>query len=257
MHDAAASLGLDLSPPQLEKLDSLRRLLQEGAVRTNLTSILETSEIELKHIVDSLAVAMHGWSPLSGAPPRNVLDLGSGAGFPALPLAIVFPEVRVTAIERSWKKAEFISLTAMQLGLEVVVVAKQVETEARLPVLRERFDLVLARAVAYLPTLAEYCLPCTRVGGRFVAMKSESLQEEIDDGLYAIERLGGRLLEPIPYEIPGVAGTRWLLVVEKAAPTPEEFPREPGEPSRRPLTGPGVKIAKPERKRRRLSNSLD
>ncbi|MEJ7653821.1 MAG: RsmG family class I SAM-dependent methyltransferase [Chloroflexia bacterium] len=170
----------------------------------------------------------------------------------ALPLAIVFPEVRVTAIERSWKKAEFISLTAMQLGLEVVVVAKQVETEARLPVLRERFDLVLARAVAYLPTLAEYCLPCTRVGGRFVAMKSESLQEEIDDGLYAIERLGGRLLNRYRTKF-----QEWRHAVAarrgEAAPTPEEFLASRASPPA-PADRPGVKIAKPERKRRRLSN---
>ncbi len=234
---AVESLGVELTDAQLAQLDELASLLQEWNSRLNLTSITERVEIERKHLADSLAPAAHGWRALSGRQPHSLLDVGSGAGFPALPLAIAFPDVRVTAMEKSRKKAEFIELAAAHLGLDVRVLRSRAETEGQRPIWRETFDLVLARAVAYLPTLAEYCLPLTRVGGHFIAMKSESLEEEMNDGIAAVEHLGGRLQEPIAYEIPGLTGTRWLLVVEKVARTPKEYPRLPGVPKKRPLTG--------------------
>lgn len=234
--EATAALGVSLTAVQVRQFDELRRLLQEWSSRLNLTAIRDTDEIELKHFADSLAPAAHGWRALDGRQPDSLLDVGSGAGFPALPMAIAYPEIRVAALEKRWKKCEFISLAASQLGLNVMVVSKQAETEGRQPVLREKFDLVVARAVAYLPTLAEICIPFTKIGGYFVAMKSESLEEEVADGIAAVEHLGGRLREPIPYELPGLEGTRWLLVAEKIARTPLLFPREPGIPARKPIT---------------------
>ena len=243
---AAASLGIQLSDPQVAQLCELVRFLQEWNERFNLTAIRDPAEIERKHIVDSLAPSAHGWRALSGQRPRTLLDVGSGAGFPALPLAVVYPEIQVTALESSRKKADFISLAAAHLGLDVRVVRGRAETEGQRPVLREKLDLVIARAVAYLPALAEYCLPFVRVGGYFIAMKSESVEDEITDGLYAVEQLGGRLLEPMPYTVPGISGARWLVVAEKVAHTPSEYPRLPGIPSKKPLLPPPV----PPRKRR-------
>lgn len=232
---AAESLGISLTDGQLSQMRELTRLLQEWNTRFNLTSIRDPGEIELKHLADSLAPSAHGWRALAGRPPASLLDVGSGAGFPALPLAILCADMRVTALEKSRKKCEFIAFAAAHLGLDVRVVKGRAETEGQLPVLREKFDLVIARAVAYLPALAEYCLPFARVGGHFIAMKSESLEEEIADGIYAVERLGGLLHEPLPYTLPGVEGTRYLLIAEKVARTPEEYPRPAGVPSKRPI----------------------
>jgi 16S rRNA (guanine527-N7)-methyltransferase len=232
---AAAALGVALDETRLRQMHQLVDLVQEWNGRISLTSIRDREGIELKHIADSLAPAAHNWRATGGRRPESLLDVGSGAGFPALPLAILHPEMRVTALEMGRKKADFISLVAAQLGLDVRVVKGRAETEGQLPVLRERFDLVVARAVAYLPALAELCLPFVRVGGYFVAMKSEGLDEEIADGLVAVETLGGLLREPVPYVIPGVPGTRWLLIAEKVGATPREYPREPGVPKRQPI----------------------
>lgn len=237
MQAAVTGLGVVLSEPQLRCFGELVRLVQEWSCRYNLTSITDTEGIELKHLADSLAVAAHGWRALSGQAPRSVLDIGSGAGFPVLPLAILRPEMSVTALEKARRKCEFVAMVAALLDLHVRVIQGHAQEEGRRPLMREKYDLVLARAVAYLPTLAEYCLPFVRIGGHFVAMKSESLEEEIADGIYAIERLGGQLHEPIAYTIPGLADVRYLLVVEKVARTPREYPRAGGVPKRQPLVG--------------------
>lgn len=233
----AAALGVLLDSETERRLRDLIGLLQEWNARFNLTSIRDTEGIAVKHVLDSLAPAMRGWCATDGRRPDTLLDVGSGAGFPALPLAIVYPDTRVTALESTRKKCEFIALAAARLGLDVRVVNGRAETEGQRPVLRERFDLVLARAVAYLPALAEYCLPFARVGGCFVAMKSESVEQEIADGLPAVEALGGRLREPVPYALPGLSGARWLLPVEKIFRTPPQYPRDPGVPKRKPIVG--------------------
>ena len=231
-----AALGVELDRGDVRRLEVLVALLQEWSARFNLTAIRDTEGILLKHIADSLAPAGHNWRAVDGVQPRTLLDVGSGAGFPALPLAMVYPETKVTALDPGLKKCEFIGFAAATLGADVRVVRGRAEIEGQRPVLREKFDLVLARAVAYLPALAEYCLPYTRVGGFFIAMKSESLDEEIEDGVAAVEEMGGLLREPIPYNIPGVPGTRWLVVAEKVAKTPPRYPRERGMPKRKPVS---------------------
>ncbi len=237
--EAAAAVGVELQEHDVLRLRELTRLLQEWNARFNLTAIRDQEGIELKHVVDSLVASAHGWRSCDGQVPASLLDVGSGAGFPALPLAIVYPQVRVSALEASRKKCDFIGMAAAHLGLDVRVVHGRAETEGRLPVLRERFDLVVARSVAYLPVLAEYCLPFVRPGGRFIAMKSEGLEEEIADGIAAVEELGGNLREPMPYQIAGLEGTRWMLVVEKMRHTPDQYPRDPGVPKRSPITEKG------------------
>jgi 16S rRNA (guanine527-N7)-methyltransferase len=264
LREAAAALAIQLDAPQLARLRELAELVQEWNQRFNLTAIRDPGDFELKHLADSLAPAMHDWRAYGGRQPETLLDVGSGAGFPALPLALVYPQTRVTALESSRKKADFIAMAAEQLGVDVRVVHGRAESEGRSPVLREKFDLVLARAVAYLPALAEYCLPFVRIGGRFVAMKSESVKEELADGTAAVEALGGRLLDPSSYTLPGLTGRRWLLVAEKDRRTPERFPREPGVPTRKPVLRPedarerpaaAPQIGGPRQRRRRAKRS--
>ncbi len=233
--EAAAQIGVTLTAAQVEQLDRLVHLLGEWNARFNLTAIRDPREIRLKHIVDSLVPCGNAWAATTGRPPASILDVGTGAGFPALPLAIAQPDIAVTALESSRKKAEFVSLASTQLGLSTRVVRGRAETEGQRPVLRERFDLVLARSVAYLPALAEYCLPFTRIGGYFIAMKSERVDEEIASGRAAVEAMGGLMREPKTYTLPGVPGTRQLLVIEKVAHTPQQYPREPGVPKRKPI----------------------
>ncbi len=237
LEELILGLGLELPEPRLRKLRELVDLVEEWNARFNLTAIRDRRGIEIRHVLDSLVPAAHGWRDVAPSIPGSVVDVGSGAGFPALPLAIAFPEVRVTAIESVRKKADFIALAAARLGVDVRVIRERAESAGHSPVLRERFDLAIARAVAYLPTLAEYCLPFVRVGGRFVAMKGDPFDEELEHGLHAVERLGGRVREPVRYSLPEVSGGRALLVFEKVSGTPDDYPRRPGLPARRPIIG--------------------
>lgn len=231
----ASSAGISITDAQVSMMARLCELLLEWNSRFNLSAIREPREIVYKHLLDSLAPAYTQWIAVGGVQPGNLLDVGSGAGFPALPLAIAFPETKVTALESSRKKSEFISLAACDLGLDVRVVRARAEAQGHRPTFREHFDVVVARAVAYLPALAEYCLPFVRIGGHFVALKSERLDEEIADGVGAVEVLGGILKEPRSYYLPGIQGQRWVLAAEKTSHTPEEYPRQPGIPTRKPL----------------------
>jgi 16S rRNA (guanine527-N7)-methyltransferase len=230
LSQTAAAWGIPLSPPQLDQFATYAAELRGWNERVNLTAITDPAEIGTRHFLDSLRCAL-SW----GEAPRSLIDIGAGAGFPGLPLKILRPGLELTLVESIAKKAAFLEHIAGLLDLkDVRVVVGRAEAAGRDPAHRERYDVAVARAVAELRVLAEYCLPLVRLGGRFLAPKGGQIVDEVAAARGAVELLGGRLLAVEPAEIPGVE-PRTLVVVEKIAPTPPEYPRTPGVPAKRPI----------------------
>lgn len=226
----ATSWGLNLNQRQIEQFARYSAELRAWNARVNLTSITDEHEIVTRHFLDSLRCAL-SW----GEAPSSLIDIGSGAGFPGLPLKILRPELRVALVESVGKKAAFLRHIVAALDLhDVTVVAARAEVVGRDPQHREQYDVVTARAVAELATLAEYCLPLCRVGGRVLAPKGSDIDDEIARARVAIARLGGQLIGVEPVEIPGVE-PRTLVVIAKIAPTPAVYPRAVGVPAKRPI----------------------
>jgi 16S rRNA (guanine527-N7)-methyltransferase len=231
----AAMLGLALDDAQLDQFRRFRDLLLDANTHINLTAITDPAEVMTRHYLDSLTCLL-AVEPAQRARPLRLLDVGSGAGFPAIPLAIAFPDWRVTSLEATGKKARFQQEAAAALGLEnVTVLTGRAEELARQPEHRGRYDLVTARAVAALPTLLEYCCPLAHVGGRVIAPKKGDLADEIAAGVRAASLLGAKLLVPITVTIPPLADGRVLLVAEQVRACPQQYPRPAGAPAKRPL----------------------
>jgi len=237
----ARSVGLSLTDRQLQMFQVLYEELIEWNARFNLTAITEYEQVQVRHFLDSLSCLL----PLSGLlsstrrGPLRCIDVGSGAGFPGLPVKIYCPRMHVVLLEATGKKVTFLEHIVARLGLEDVMPLKgRAEDVAHEPVHRERYDVVLARAVAHLSVLAEYTIPFCRLGGIVIAQKGASAQEETQAAEHAISVLGGRVRQVMSVELLGLAEARYLVVIEKAARTPEAYPRRPGMPSKRPLTAP-------------------
>jgi len=225
----AAQLGIPLSCAQAGQLLRLLDELDDWNQRMNLTAIRERSQQITKHLLDSLS--LHSY--LRGA---NVVDIGTGAGFPGLPLKIVRPELTLTLVEATGKKVTFLEAMVAQLGLGGVTVVKaRAEEIGQDPAHRERYDWVLARAVAEMPVLLEYTLPLARVGGHVLAQKGESAPAEAQLAAPAARRLGGQLRDTLPIQLPGLPEPRYLVIYAKTAATPRQYPRRPGVPSKTPL----------------------
>jgi 16S rRNA (guanine527-N7)-methyltransferase len=226
-------LGLPLSPVQQARLQQLYALILQGNTLMNLTRITDLKDFIDRHLLDSLSL----WPFLKEGPPAfQLADIGSGAGFPALPLAIVFPEATVYAVESVQKKARFIEQSALDLGLtNLKVIAERSELVGQNPRYREQFDIVTARGVAALNVLCELCLPLVKLGGRFIALKTLSaLAEEGPAAKKALITLGGHYQQTYPYMLPQLK-THGLGVMEKQKPTPRQYPRQPGIPAKKPL----------------------
>ena len=239
--DGAKELGLSLSAGQLRQFESYYRELSEANQRTNLTAITGYEETQIRHFLDSLTVCL----PFRDAPDAplaclpgvsRVVDIGSGAGFPGVPLKLVFPSLELHLIESVGKKAAFLERLAGALGLDGVTVhTGRAETLARRPELRESFDLALVRGVARLPLLLEYALPFCRVGGKALALKHDGLESELAEAEFALSELGGQQAGLFPVTLAGLTDNRVVAAFRKAAPTPERYPRRPGIPAKRPL----------------------
>jgi 16S rRNA (guanine527-N7)-methyltransferase len=188
-------------------------------------------DVQTTHFLDSLTVRL-GMSSDSG----RLADVGSGAGFPGVPLKIVFPGLQTTLIESTGKKTAFLHHLAGDLDLEMDVRKGRAETLAHEPDLRESFDFVTSRAVAGMAVLAELCLPFCRVGGTVVAQKKGDIEEEIANAGRAIDAMGGRLKEVKEVSLSGLGEARRLVLLEKVRPTPDKYPRRPGVPAKRPLS---------------------
>lgn len=234
--EGGAGLGLDLSA-QADGFADLLALLTEASAQVNLTALRGEHDIILKHFVDSLTCLRGGW--LDGDwldRGGRVLDLGTGAGFPALPLALVRPDLQIVAVDATRKKVKFVERAAAALGLmNVQPLAARAEALGRDQTHRGNYDRVVTRAVAPLPVLAELALPLLRVGGLLVAQKGLIAQEELEAGTRAAAEVGGEVRQVDAFALPVAGDARTLVVIEKTATTPERYPRREGVPTRKPL----------------------
>lgn len=227
-----ALVGLRLTSSQLAALACYENELLEWNARINLTAIDTPETIRIKHFLDSLTCLL----AMKERPAGRIIDVGSGAGFPGLPIKIVFPSIRLTLVESVGKKADFCRHVTEKLGLEnVEVIQGRAEEVGQQQDHREQYDWALARAVAILPVLAEYLLPLVRIGGGMIAMKGESAPAEAHAAERAMRLLGGSLKRMIPVALPGVADERYLVVIEKVVATPHQYPRRIGLPAKKPL----------------------
>jgi len=231
----AKELGLELTPAQLERFESYYRNLVYWNKRAGLTAITGYEEVQLKHFLDSLTVVSALPAQATGKNLR-IIDVGTGAGLPGIPLKIVFPRVELTLLEATSKKAAFLRHIVQELGLDgVEVVDGRAEEVAHQAQYREKFDIVLSRAVASLPTLVELALLFCAVGGSFIAQKKGDIKEEVDEAGRAIGILGGSLREAKKVALTSLPDERYLVIIDKLSPTPEKYPRRPGIPAKRPL----------------------
>jgi 16S rRNA (guanine527-N7)-methyltransferase len=234
LKESAARLGIDLRPGMLEKFDIYAAELANWNRRLNLTSISGDASVRLRHFLDSLTVKLA--LPETDMASLNIIDVGSGAGFPGIPLAIAFPKLEVYLLEATRKKTGFLLHIKGILGLEnITVINERAETAARNPDHREQYDVAVARALAPLATLTELMLPFCKTGGRMVAQKKGDIESEITAGAPAAARLGGETPRVVPVDLAGLGDNRCLVIIAKATTTPDIYPRRPGIPAKRPL----------------------
>jgi len=228
----AAAFGITLNDAQMSAFATYHDALVTWNSHTNLTAITDEEGVRVRHFLDSLSIAKA--DPLKAG--ARLIDVGTGAGFPGLALKIVYPEVQVTLLEATGKKIAFLEHVIQQLGLHGVETLHARAVDAgQLPDQRGAYDVVTARAVARLPVLLEYLLPLAKIGGRCIAMKGKTAEEEARDSEKALRVLGGKLREIIPITLPGIDESHHLVVVEKIAATPRQYPRKPGIPTRKPI----------------------
>ena len=234
--EGSAALGIALGEGQVARFARYRDLLIEWNARFNLTAITDPAEIVTRHFLDSLTAALGVPAEMRSRALR-LLDVGSGAGFPGLALAIAFPAWHVTLLEATSKKVRFLEAAIAELGADNVrALAGRAEEVAHQPAQRGAYDVVTARAVAALPTLLEYCAPFATVGGRLILPKKGSLAEELAAGERAAPLLGARLLDPLPITISPLDDGRVLVLVRQERPCPPLYPRAAGAPVKKPLS---------------------
>lgn len=224
--------AIRLTQSQLSALEIYEQQLIKWNTQYNLTAIKDPEQIRIRHFLDSLTCLL----VMRDSAIERVIDVGSGAGFPGLPIKIVHSTIQMTLVDSVGKKVKFCQHIVQKLNLEGVrVIQGRVEELGHHPQHRQRYDWALARAVAILPALLEYLLPFVRIGGSVLAMKGESAHSEAHSAEHALRVLGGHLREILPVKLPGVAEDHFLVVVDKVAATPPGYPRRVGVPVKRPL----------------------
>jgi 16S rRNA (guanine527-N7)-methyltransferase len=232
VHEARQLFGVHLTGRQVMALMTYERELLAWNEKFNLTAIRDAEGIRTKHFLDSFS-CVQVWKE---NPPRRLIDIGTGAGIPGIPLKILYPSMQMTLVESVGKKANFCRHMVEILKLETTeVITARAEDVGQMPTHREYYDLAVARAVANLPVLAEYLLPLVQIGGVMLAQKGQSGPVETHKAEKALRILGGCTRQLLPVILPGVADERFLVVVDKVAATPPQYPRKPGIPSKKPL----------------------
>lgn len=232
MKIAANDVGLELTEQQYEQFIKYMRLLQEWNEKINLTAITEDEEVVKKHFIDCIKAFRS--DAIKNA--KTIIDVGTGAGFPGLPIAIMNPEVKVTLLDSLNKRINFLNLVARELGLKnVTTIHSRAEDGARKPELREKFDVATSRAVANMAVLSEFCMPYVKKGGHFVALKGPSIDEELQNGNNAIKILGGELKEIIEISIEDTDLKHNIVEVSKIKSCPKTYPRKAGTVNKKPL----------------------
>ena len=226
-----SSWNFSLSDKQIQQLDLFYELLVEKNKVMNLTAITEFDDVLVKHFADSLSICTVLPSDV-----KTVCDLGTGAGFPGIPMAIAYPEISFTLIDSLNKRIKFLQEVVDTLGLtNVTLVHARAEEAGREKNYREHFDLVVSRAVANIATLSEYCLPLVKINGYFISFKSGDIKDEIEASGSAVKKLGGTMTEPVYFTIPETDISRSFLIINKEKNTPKAYPRKAGTPSKEPL----------------------
>jgi len=232
INDARTLFNVHLTARQVMGLITYERELIEWNQKFNLTAIRDVESIRTKHFLDSYSCVLT-WKAM---PPLRLVDVGTGAGFPGLPLKIIYPNMHVTLVESVGKKAMFCQHIISKIGLEgVEVIHARAEHVGQNPEHRESYDCAVARAVAQLNILSEYLLPLVKIGGTMLAQKGESGPAEAQSAEKAMKLLGGKLKQLIPVNLPGVADERYLVLVDKVAATPPKYPRNAGMAAKSPL----------------------
>lgn len=225
-------LEISLSEEQLQQFLTYYEMLVEKNKVMNLTAITEKEEVIDKHFIDSISLnkAMDVTKPL------KILDLGTGAGFPGIPLKIAYPNLEITLLDSLNKRIKFLDEVIEALSLEgIVTIHGRAEDYAKQASYREQFDICISRAVANLATLSEYCLPYVKEEGCFISYKSGSVEEELEQSKKAIFELGGKVKEVIAFTLPETDIERTFVVIEKVRKTPKKYPRKAGLPSKEPI----------------------
>lgn len=225
-------IGVTLSDRQVEQFLCYYEMLVETNEKFNLTAITEFEDVLNKHFIDSLCAA----SQKDFIKAKSVIDVGTGAGFPGIPIKIAFPEKEVFLLDSLGKRVKFLNEVIDRLELKGISAAHgRAEDYAAKSEYREKYELCVSRAVARLATLCEYCLPFIKVGGEFIAYKSEKAKEEIEESSNAISILGGKLDEVLEMELPADMGYRSFACIRKSRNTPKKYPRKAGTPTKEPL----------------------
>ncbi len=231
----AKQLGLEVTPKQAQQFQLYYQELVEWNKRVNLTAITDYEEVQLKHFLDSLTIVPAIEHEVWAREDFLLLDVGTGAGMPGIPLKILLPKVRLVLLDSVAKKTAFLKYLVGCLSLDQVeVLTGRAEDVAHQENYRERFDMVVSRAVTKLSTTAELTLPFCREGGLFIAQKKGQIDEELSQATKAIDILGGQLREIKKVDLPQLE-PRFLVIVEKVSPTPQRYPRRAGMPAKRPL----------------------
>lgn len=230
----AEKLGVILNNNQLEQFMDYYRLLAEWNSFMNLTAITEFNEVCTKHFIDSISLCRI----IDTKKEYSIIDIGTGAGFPGIPLKIAFPNMNITLLDSLAKRIKFLDEVIDRLGLKnIEAIHGRAEDFAKPDLLREKYDICVSRAVANLSTLSEYCMPYVKTGGYFISYKSEKISEELAAAKGAIQILGGEIFKQEEFLLPDSDIYRCLFMIKKIRPVPKKYPRKAGLPSKEPLKG--------------------